>query len=140
MQKTWKAVYISEIVETDKPIIDGILKQATINNAREDLTGLLLRDRKHFLQFLEGEPKTLGGCLLRIGADRRHRRIRLLVSQSTETRLFRDWSLALAELPTQVRTLNSFARKIEGMDEMSRALAVDSLCLEAAEQQYKVSI
>ncbi len=65
-------------------------------NTQRGLTGVLLYDRGHFFQWLEGENVSLGRTWSAIRADPRHRDVRVLADQQIPARLFEGWSMQLA--------------------------------------------
>ncbi len=55
--------------ETD---IAALVEQARANNARDDLTGVLIYNEQNFMQLIEGPADRVEACLGLIRADRRH--------------------------------------------------------------------
>lgn len=70
-----------------------ILRTARRQNAKRDVTGLLLHDGRRFLQILEGTLDDVTATYRAIAADDRHSGITLLLHRSVETRDFRDWRM-----------------------------------------------
>jgi class 3 adenylate cyclase len=69
------------------------------NNARTQVTGILLLSNHSFLQILEGEAVEVDRVLERIRLDPRHRDLQLLkVEHEVTHRLFPDWSMRTAYL------------------------------------------
>ncbi len=99
MPSIQRLVYVSRATA---PFSDAELralgKQCTENNAPWNVTGLLLYSAGHFMQCLEGDRVTILRIYDRICADTRHREIRRLFLESTDTRLFPSWWMGLLNL------------------------------------------
>ncbi len=91
-----RVFYISEIADGVSDIdVRIILGVAQVNNRRLDVTGMLAQSDGHFAQLLEGRSEVMGPLLARIGADTRHRRVRMLLQDAIGTRQFARWSMGL---------------------------------------------
>lgn len=88
--------YVSEIspgcTEVD---IQVLLGQARVRNRRLDITGMLAKSDGHFCHVLEGRPAAVDQVMDRIRRDTRHTRIRVLLEQPCDKRLFEGWALGL---------------------------------------------
>ncbi len=73
-----------------------LLATARSRNAREGLSGLLLFDGTHFLQWLEGPVDALHRVWSSIQADPRHSEVELVGRPQLPVRLFRGWDMGLA--------------------------------------------
>ncbi|MEE4301947.1 MAG: BLUF domain-containing protein [Pseudomonadales bacterium] len=73
-----------------------LLATARSRNAREGLSGLLLFDGTHFLQWLEGPVDALRRVWSSIQADPRHSELELIGRPDLPVRLFRGWDMGLA--------------------------------------------
>ncbi len=73
-----------------------LLAHARDRNKAHGLTGVILYDRGHFFQWLEGTNQELGRTWNSIRNDSRHSDIRLLADQEIPVRLFEGWSMQLA--------------------------------------------
>ena len=78
-----------------------LLMHARENNQAADLSGMLLYDRGHFFQWLEGPDQLLGHVWNKIRADNRHSEIRVLADQTIPTRLFEGWTMQFAHRDRQ---------------------------------------
>jgi hypothetical protein len=78
-----------------------LLMHARENNQAGDLSGLLLYDRGHFFQWLEGPDQALGHVWNKIRADERHAELRVLADQPIPTRLFSGWTMQFAHRDRQ---------------------------------------
>lgn len=73
-----------------------LLATARSRNAREGLSGILLYDGIHFLQWLEGPADALHRVWSSIQNDPRHTELELLGRPELPVRLFRGWEMGLA--------------------------------------------
>jgi len=83
----------------DAPLscISDIIKVARSFNAAHGLTGVLVFDGQHFLQYLEGPKQPLWDLLVRIAQDPRHVNFTLQhQGASGSERVFRNWSMGYA--------------------------------------------
>ena len=92
------ALYHSRLAP-DAPLscISEVIKTARSFNASHGLTGILVFDGQHFLQYLEGPQQPLWDLLVRIAQDKRHVNFTLQhQGPSPNGRLFRAWSMGYA--------------------------------------------
>lgn len=68
------------------------------NNARNNITGILLYTEGRFVQFLEGEQSAVRELYETIRQDDRHKQVRLLYHRPAGERLFEQWHLAMLDL------------------------------------------
>ncbi len=73
-----------------------LLAHARERNKVSDLSGVILYDRGHFFQWLEGTNRELGKVWTSIRRDPRHADIRVLADQEIPVRLFEGWTMQLA--------------------------------------------
>lgn len=73
-----------------------ILNVSRVLNKHDGITGLLLHHDGSFMQILEGNPEATRELFSKIQKDPRHRNIIKLSEKSTTSRLFPNWSMALA--------------------------------------------
>lgn len=98
-------IYISRpIGEISSANLRTILAAATRNNRRNDITGILIQDRRRFLQYLEGSEDKVEETFARIASDPRHHAIIRLKGGLILRRQFPGWSMA-AKLVNQNRSL-----------------------------------
>lgn len=76
----------------------NILTTSRKNNARNDITGLLLYHDKSILQILEGDKTAIYALYLKIMKDPRHTGVLTLIDEETTTRDFSDWSMGFKNL------------------------------------------
>jgi hypothetical protein len=70
-----------------------ILQVSAKNNARRDVTGLLLYSNHIFMQVLEGDENEVNATFARIRQDPRHYNVIVLVKTSIKAREFERWSM-----------------------------------------------
>ncbi len=87
-----------EVRAFDEPALQALLKKARANNARQDITGLLLYGQGRFVQLLEGEHDLIEVLYQKIVSDPRHQRVFEVYRQSVNTRDFPNWSMAFDRL------------------------------------------
>lgn len=97
-------------VSTKNPLPDGeifrIQEQAQRNNARNDITGVLLFNRSYFLQCLEGEREQVTHTFTVVAADDRHRQVNLLHFTDIAQRSYPNFSMGLLDsTSTSLRTV-----------------------------------
>ena len=76
--------------------LNGILSVSRWNNARAEITGLLLHMEGGFLQFLEGQPSLVDRVFTRIRVDARHWEMRPILEREGE-RLFPGWPMGFVQ-------------------------------------------
>ncbi len=88
---------VSELRNFDAGEIDDIRHQSRSNNARDDITGLLVFDGHAFCQFVEGPQNAIAALLHRLERDPRHVRMRVLQHEPVSSgRRFPAWRLGYA--------------------------------------------
>ncbi len=92
-------VYVSAATRllSDSELLE-LLRQARENNARNQITGMLLYKDGSFMQAFEGEEENAVRLHEKILADTRHKNIITLLTESLEERRFGDWSMAFQNL------------------------------------------
>ncbi len=87
-------IYVSTArLPADAAMLEEILSVSARNNARADLTGMLLYAGGTFMQVLEGEEADVNATHLRIERDSRHTGLIVLEHAPIETRSFARWSM-----------------------------------------------
>ena len=84
-----------------------LLDECRTNNAKCDVTGMLLYQHRSFFQVLEGERSTVDALFEKIAADPRHTRVTRVILEPISGRAFGSWSMGyprvtakeLAEIP-----------------------------------------
>jgi hypothetical protein len=79
----------------DRELVD-ILESSRLNNARDDIGGMLVYHDGSFLQILEGPPEAVDAAYTRIKGDPRHSNIIPLLRKKVDQRSFPEWSMGFA--------------------------------------------
>ncbi len=78
-----------------------LLAHARERNQAAAISGVVLYDRGHFFQWVEGANQQLGQIWNRIRSDPRHTDIQVLADQAVPIRLFENWSMQFAHRDKQ---------------------------------------
>ncbi|HEV2678454.1 MAG TPA: BLUF domain-containing protein [Aliidongia sp.] len=115
-------VYVSSATRRfEAAELRDLLEISRQNNARVDVTGMLLYADGDILQVLEGDKPAVDALFHRIEGDPRHRLVFKLYEGETEHRQFGDWSMALARPETLGAT-----EGVESIAVLRRSLAAPS--------------
>ena len=76
----------------------ALLERCRVNNARLQITGMLLYHGGRFLQLLEGDEAPVRERYEVIAADERHKWISLVMTGPNATRDFPDWTMGFRDL------------------------------------------
>lgn len=76
----------------------AILDRSRANNARRQISGMLLYHEGHFLQLLEGDEAQVRERYEVIAADERHKWVSLVMTGPNGTRDFPDWTMGFRDL------------------------------------------
>jgi hypothetical protein len=92
-------VYISSAVQLFSPAaLLALLEQSRVNNARVNVTGMLLYKEGSFIQLIEGEDRAVEDLFRTIEMDSRHRGVIRLLKRTIRQRHFADWSMGYSNL------------------------------------------
>lgn len=113
----YRLVYIS----TPKPDISradvaNILRAGRKNNVVNGITGLLIQDRRRFLQYLEGEEDKVEQTFARISNDRRHSTVIPLKSGYIGRRQFPSWEMASKYVDADASLLSAVKDLVKDCD------------------------
>ena len=98
-------VYLSSSVGLmSKTDLDELLRKARENNARDNITGMLLYKDGSFMQAMEGEEADVARLHDKILSDARHQNIITLLRGEVEMRQFSEWSMAFADIDSLNQT------------------------------------
>lgn len=95
--------------------LQAILEASRRNNAARAVTGMLCHHDGSFLQFLEGEPRSVDEVFARLAPDPRHRELTTLYRTEIQDRLFPDWTMALANAAVLGAENQAFCRGLRGL-------------------------
>jgi hypothetical protein len=99
--------------------MDRLLAKSRINNARLDITGLLLYRPNGFIQTLEGPNEQVLNLLNTIRYDPRHKNVTIVIQEPIAERDFSDWSMGYFRLSEYGEGFNDFLSNTE-MSEVFR--------------------
>jgi hypothetical protein len=92
------AAYVSDARRPfSKQDLLELMATSRANNARVEVTGLLLHSGGNFLQALEGPEDAVRHTLQHIERDPRHHHMQVLFVDHIPERLFADWSMGFEE-------------------------------------------
>ena len=80
--------------------LEAILHTAQINNAANNLTGLLVFTGSQFMQLLEGPRDSVEAVFAGICSDSRHHSVARLIAEPTRERSCPNWTMALQVIDT----------------------------------------
>jgi hypothetical protein len=83
----------------DSGMVREILEASRRNNARDQLSGLLLVGGRRFLQVLEGPAEAINAAYKRIKDDPRHFAMVELSRRPIQERSFPDWAMGYENQP-----------------------------------------
>lgn len=97
--KLHQLIYVSKSRNPmSKSELNEILKVSKENNTDRLISGLLVYDRGHFFQVLEGEYNGVESLFSKIQQDRRHSRVNRIHSGRIQDRFFSDWNMGFYNL------------------------------------------
>ena len=92
-------VYVSSATRLmTQPELLELLRKARENNARDQITGMLLYKDGNFMQAFEGEEEKATRLHEKILADPRHKNIITLLKEPLEERRFDGWSMSFQNI------------------------------------------
>jgi len=80
-------------------ILESVLTESRANNARTDVTGMLLYADGSVMQAIEGPTDVIGDLMAKIARDRRHCNVNVIWDHGIARRDFPDWRMAYARCP-----------------------------------------
>ena len=90
-------LYISRVSDHcgDRQMTD-ILVTSRSNNAKNSVTGMLVRSDSAFLQYIEGSEDTIDNLFRTIQRDDRHHSVKTISEGLIDDRVFFDWEMGFA--------------------------------------------
>lgn len=109
-------VYVSAATHPLSPQeLADILEVARCRNGDDNITGMLLYRRGHFLQVLEGPDEPLSTLLEKLNKDPRHHQVQVLLDGRITARAFGTWSMAFQDVsgldPSELPAYSEFLSK-----------------------------
>lgn len=97
--KLYQLIYVSKsVAPVSKVKLKEILKVACRNNKNQGITGILVYDRGHFFQVLEGGYNNVESVFAKIQKDKRHCRVNRIISYTIQERFFSKWYMGFYNL------------------------------------------
>lgn len=91
----YRVVYISEACQPfSETQLDDLLEHARVKNRDLGVSGILLYEKNHFLQMIEGPARSIIQLYGTIRKDPRHHEIITVQEGNTNTRQFGQWTMA----------------------------------------------
>jgi FAD-dependent sensor of blue light len=106
--------------------IAQILIISRCNNAKLDITGLLVYKDGSVLQFLEGPEANVQKVFERISGDPRHRGIIVLYRKELRDRDFAEWTMGFSDLKAEGATYLEGFEDVLGVDYDLKRLSATS--------------
>ena len=92
-------IYVSkQSYDLDQDDIDNILESSRVNNAQNNITGMLLYIEGNFFQVLEGKASYILELYEKITKDKRHQNSVIVSQGNLEKRIFKDWTMKFKAL------------------------------------------
>ena len=121
----YSLTYVSSARKTlSQADLEQILETSRINNARDNITGMLLYADGNIIQVLEGVHSKVRDCFQRIQQDDRHRGAIVLLDEDIQERAFPEWTMGFKQITREdVRQLsgkNEYMNTAAGQLDISR--------------------
>lgn len=125
-------IYTSKAIrDFDEGELAEILSVAVRNNARMNVTGLLLYTQGTFMQVLEGDATTLDNLISQVEKDTRHYDMEVVVRNSIKDREFSQWHMGYRRLGLDdIQAMPNFAPFFETGFDPAKISAQPDICLE----------
>ena len=135
-----QVIYVSSSREYDiTRFVNDSLPAIRENNARLDVSGILLFADGTFLQVLEGDKETVHDLYDKISRDSRHQGTKILLERETPRRSFPDWSMGWEEINDD-HPLAHELRKVSSADGVRKhAGEVNATVMKMVDQFFAVN-
>ncbi|GAK58393.1 activator of photopigment and puc expression [Candidatus Vecturithrix granuli] len=122
----YRLIYMSDAADyIDWEDLKDILTKSEKNNAKIDVTGMLVFSDNKFLQVLEGPAKNLSSLYAKISQDARHRNCLLISYTPIHQRVFSAWAMKGVNLAFMKPEMKQFLVKKYGASGTGIALPKD---------------
>ena len=93
-KKLYQLLYVSEVIKPlDHHELVDLVNVARLNNKQNDIRGLLLYNRRSFMQCIEGPSQNVHHLFNAIEEDARHTNVREIYCKSIVKYHFKDWRM-----------------------------------------------
>jgi len=107
-------VYVSrKSDELSNDMVSDIISKAVINNAKNDITGILLVKKDYFYQFIEGTEQAVDALYAKLQHDRRHHDLNVLMTGYENKRVFPIWDMHPIYSHTPDQQLYDFVKQCQ---------------------------
>lgn len=129
-------IYCSRPNDLRREDVDAILASSERNNAISDVTGMLLFDKDHIVQVLEGGRGEVSATFARILNDPRHRDVTIVSCADSRARMFAAWRMRyVSRLEADQADLLRFSPSRSFAPETMTGDALLGLCAELSRRQ-----
>lgn len=90
-------------LDLDDDQLRSIHEAASSLNGIDGISGILLFNGTHFLQWIEGPPEAIDELIERLRTDPRHSGIEIRDEQLSDERMFGGWSMKLVRVRSSFR-------------------------------------
>ncbi|WP_063368890.1 BLUF domain-containing protein [Pseudoalteromonas luteoviolacea] len=102
LNRTMELIELIYISTVTTPLSDAELetlrRQCAAANQISSISGMLLYDRHHFMQVIEGDKSKVEQLFEHIKQDKRHKEVEALICNPIGKRNFRKWAMGLIDL------------------------------------------
>lgn len=100
---------------------------AQTENAKHDITGLLIYCEGHFVQIIEGEAAAIDTLYAKIARDKRHSESKILLRSVTSMRMFSKWSMGIVETEDEPDTQIKLDDRLAAIEALSARMQTEPL-------------
>lgn len=118
------------------PDLLDLLEHSRENNARSEVTGILLYRHGTFLQVLEGPRDRVDALYATIARDSRHREVSTVLVEDRAGRRFPDWTMGFADVDGELGDVdgyNDVLNSLQGPDGQESEKFLELLALFATD-------
>jgi hypothetical protein len=95
--KLRRLIYTSQATRSfSKRNFLDLLHQSRAYNSVDNITGVLIHRKNFFLQVIEGDTEAIEDLLGRLLLDTRHIKLKIILDELVEKRIFSNWSMGCA--------------------------------------------
>ena len=97
-----------------------MLEKAKLKNEKLNVNGILVYDKKEFLQIIEGEDSAIDSLVDSILKDSRHRDIKTIFDGAVQEKRYPRWFMKYFDAVTlkQIGVLNDFSPRYMSVDDV----------------------
>lgn len=111
--------YMSDSTNDESMLtIKDIYKKAKLNNAKNNISGVLIYHNGNYLQVLEGNENDVNKTYERIAKDTRHKNIIKVINANVEQRIFEDYNFGftIVRSSSEFEELNDYLNWLKNAD------------------------